>query len=774
MLIKDTLAKLLARENILVDHNPKTQNATFDPKTRKLSLPVLREDLDEDTYDLLIGSGVGRALYSPHDHQTIKQALPRISKNIHHAQVVLDILESIRTERLVRQRYPGLSKIFSNAYMKILGNLGALSGKLDQYSLVDRLNISFKLGAQTTVPFKPEEQNIVDMVSRMKSFNDSVETAKELIKFVEEPPPCEADGDREGDGEGNLGDNDQENQDNKQNKNQNKNQNQNDDNSDGDGDGDSDSKDKNKGKGKNDKNDGDKNDGEDQDQDDGDGDSQEENDSDGDSNDQNDGEDQGNSDDSEGDDESDGNGQDNQDDDNSDGDEEDRQTDEKDANASGNQELDTRISDALNKRLVSYNDPNPTPIVAATFPMELNPDAWICSYKEVYNVCRKHYGNYHKDLAKEYIKKNERIVNYMVREFEMKKRAAIARRVRISKSGVLDTNRIVHAMYSDDVFKRKIDLPEGKNHAMTAYIDWSGSMDPILPGTIDQLINIVMFCRKTRIPHEVYAFSDNPSIKNLSTIKQYSVNNIGKGELYPVKDLRLLQLFSDQMTVKEFNDALYYVFCLREYFAHVAGNKGIPYTFSTHGTPLDSALIASVYINERIRQRTKAEILKTCILTDGASNAGVSYKNDRGVDSICNSNFYLRDRVSGITRKVNSNNQRDSTGMFVEMASIRCNADYYGFFLTGDDFRIAIKSNPKLKIEDDGRANENYQKNRFVVAKNFGFKEYYLINPSTTDIDPNAALKSNRKLNIKAFSQGMKQRQIDRVLLSRFMTEIAT
>ena len=37
------------------------------------------------------------------------------------------------------------------------------------------------------------------------------------------------------------------------------------------------------------------------------------------------------------------------------------------------------------------------------------------------------------------------------------------------------------------------------------FIDWSGSMyDKILP-TVEQLINLTMFCRKINVPFEVYA-----------------------------------------------------------------------------------------------------------------------------------------------------------------------------------------------------------------------------------------------------------------------------
>ena len=56
---KTNLAKLLATENITVEHK-KVETAYFIPKTRILCLP-LWEDMSNDLYDLLVGHEVGHA-----------------------------------------------------------------------------------------------------------------------------------------------------------------------------------------------------------------------------------------------------------------------------------------------------------------------------------------------------------------------------------------------------------------------------------------------------------------------------------------------------------------------------------------------------------------------------------------------------------------------------------------------------------------------------------------------------------------------------------------
>ena len=60
---KSVLAKLLAQENIVVEHR-NTSTAYFDPKNRVLVLPIWK-DMSNDLYDLLVGHEVGHAWETP-------------------------------------------------------------------------------------------------------------------------------------------------------------------------------------------------------------------------------------------------------------------------------------------------------------------------------------------------------------------------------------------------------------------------------------------------------------------------------------------------------------------------------------------------------------------------------------------------------------------------------------------------------------------------------------------------------------------------------------
>ena len=79
-----------------------------------------------------------------------------------------------------------------------------------------------------------------------------------------------------------------------------------------------------------------------------------------------------------------------------------------------------------------------------------------------------HYNSFKKDTQK--------TVNYLCKQFEMKKSAEEYRRAATSKTGVLDTNKLHTYKYNDDIFKKITVIPEGKNHGLVMYLDWSGSM----------------------------------------------------------------------------------------------------------------------------------------------------------------------------------------------------------------------------------------------------------------------------------------------------------
>ena len=76
------LGRLLATEDIVVEHHSSAHTAMFDVKQRVLVLPTWK-DMSTELYDMLVGHEVGHALYTPaeHDGQELPELLVDIAGN---------------------------------------------------------------------------------------------------------------------------------------------------------------------------------------------------------------------------------------------------------------------------------------------------------------------------------------------------------------------------------------------------------------------------------------------------------------------------------------------------------------------------------------------------------------------------------------------------------------------------------------------------------------------------------------------------------------------
>jgi len=65
----DTLARLMAGEDLSVQHNPLAETASFDMNERVLTLPVW-DNMSRSLYDMLVGHEVAHALWTPFESAT--------------------------------------------------------------------------------------------------------------------------------------------------------------------------------------------------------------------------------------------------------------------------------------------------------------------------------------------------------------------------------------------------------------------------------------------------------------------------------------------------------------------------------------------------------------------------------------------------------------------------------------------------------------------------------------------------------------------------------
>jgi len=194
--IKGNLARLLATENLIVEHR-KVSTASFDVVRRVLTLPLWQK-ASNTVYDLLVGHEVGHALYTPADDWMDKE----IPKDF------LNVVEDARIEKLMKRKYPGLAKDFYKGYQELNSDdfFSIADEDITRYNLIDRINLHFKIGAYACIPFENHEKHFIPLIEQAETFEDVVNICQELVKFLEdnkeqtEPVPVEMNADSQSQG----------------------------------------------------------------------------------------------------------------------------------------------------------------------------------------------------------------------------------------------------------------------------------------------------------------------------------------------------------------------------------------------------------------------------------------------------------------------------------------------------------------------------------------------------------------------------------------------
>lgn len=173
--IKGNLAKLLATENLLVEHK-NVSTASFNVDDRVLTLP--RWDRASNTvYDLLVGHEVGHALYTP------------VWGDFDCPMDYVNVTEDARVEKLMKRRYPGLRKTFYSGYSELNSQdfFGIADEDIDSLKFIDRVNLWFKIGtAGVLVKFNTEEKVLVDECAAAETFDEAVAIAQKIWEYSKE------------------------------------------------------------------------------------------------------------------------------------------------------------------------------------------------------------------------------------------------------------------------------------------------------------------------------------------------------------------------------------------------------------------------------------------------------------------------------------------------------------------------------------------------------------------------------------------------------------
>ena len=173
--IKSQLAKLLATEDLIVEHK-QVPTAQFNVHTRVLTLP-LWELASNDVYDMLVGHEVAHALFTP------DQDPPA---DIPHQFV--NVVEDARIEKLMKRRYMGIAKSFYKGYSELHnGDFFEIENEdIDTFNLADRANLYFKIGTFLDLSFSTREKEIITLIEKAETFEDTEKAAKVLYDYCVE------------------------------------------------------------------------------------------------------------------------------------------------------------------------------------------------------------------------------------------------------------------------------------------------------------------------------------------------------------------------------------------------------------------------------------------------------------------------------------------------------------------------------------------------------------------------------------------------------------
>ena len=174
--IKSQLAKLLATEDIVVEHK-QCETAQFNVHNRVLTLPMW-EKASNHVYDMLVGHEVGHALYTP-DDWSWEGKIP---------QQFVNVVEDARIEKLMKRRYLGIAKSFYRGYSELHDKdfFEVKDEDLSTFNLADRANLYFKIGSFLDLSFSDAEKEIITLIQNAETFTDTISAAETLYNFCKQ------------------------------------------------------------------------------------------------------------------------------------------------------------------------------------------------------------------------------------------------------------------------------------------------------------------------------------------------------------------------------------------------------------------------------------------------------------------------------------------------------------------------------------------------------------------------------------------------------------
>ncbi|ABA47121.1 gp150 [Synechococcus phage syn9] len=695
--VKGTLARLLATENLKVEHR-KVSTACFDVHNRVLILPIWKR-ASATVYDLLVGHEVGHALYTPdEDYDAPKD--------------FVNVLEDARIEKLMRRSYPGLKKTFYQGYKELWESdfFSIKDEEIANLPFIDRINIYYK--GNPEVPFSDTEMDYVKRAGDTNTFVEVVSLAKEVYEFskkkqeekeLDAPVSSKKGAPQPGGSNGDMTEETKEWP-------------------------------------------------------------------------------------TESDPETDHRA--------------DRSTEKADLDTPSyeggdvggeHNELESITDAALQQAMQDLVDDDAKEWVYLDLPKVKLQD-YVVSYKTIYD----NYTSFFADLeipaaeqlyftyskCDEYKKSAQKSVNYLVKQFEMKKSADQYARANTSSTGVINTNKLHNYKISEDIFKKITVVPDGKNHGLIMLLDWSGSMQNVLMDILKQTYNLIWFCKKVGIPFRVYAFQGGVGTHQEETNKaSYERNTLAIHN-----DFRLLEFFSSQMNISMLDKQMKYIWA--QAWSMIAYTRhGAIGQYGLGGTPLAESVMLMREAVAQLQRKDNVSKVNVVCLTDGEANP-MSYVSghydersyrcgDPILDYLChnrNKVFILRDPATGYSRKI-SGSPYETTKEIVSFYREITDYNWIGIRLCSKNEVVRfIQNNSPNQLD---KLSKQWTKEKFCSLENVGFSKTFFmpnqhIGGSTQDLEIKQKGEVATKGELtRAFKKHMGSKMTNKTILNAFIEQIA-
>jgi len=569
---KSTLVKLLAEEDLQVTYK-NVPTAHFDVKAREVVLPIWK-DKSEAVMDMMSLHEVGHALWT--DMDLIEKGQ---KKEVKHS--FLNVLEDVRIEKMIQEKYLGSVKVFKKAYTELLEkDFFNINGKdLSKLNLIDRINMHYK--NVPNVPFDDNELEWVEKANKTKTVDDVLNLAVELQEWMyNQEKDTESDEMFKMDLPFDMKESEDEPEDEKE---ENKSSNI-----------------------------------ESQDTDD-----------------TEESEDEGSDS---------GNGTSTEDDKKNTEELEDKGFAKSNEGQDAFEGIESLTDSNYMMKQEMASDKDALNQVILNIP-KINLDKAIIDYKDINKElttfykekCKGNKSNTEymqwvvKDI-KRFEKEQKPVISYMVKEFEMKKAADLYKRSTVSKTGSLNMDKLHSYSYNEDIFLKMNVEPGATNHGLVMFVDWSGSMSDNFHNTLKQTLNLVWFCKRVNIPFEVYGFSNQYS-HGETTTRNEKAQTPKQNDLV-VDDCTLLNLLSSRANKNEFQESLINFWAISNYWCDRYNYGGIdvgedrcvypiyvPSSYNLGSTPLNHTIVYAMDLLPKFKKDNGLQKVHTVFLTDGASNS---------------------------------------------------------------------------------------------------------------------------------------------------------